>query len=170
MRTDHDPLTATVIGAAIEVHRVLGPGLFETLYEQCLVWELEQRSLGVKRQLTLPVLYKGVRMDASYRIDLLVAETLVVEVKAVDRLPAIHDAQILTYMKVSGAGVGLLLNFNTPVLKDGIKRFSARRRVAEEGGADCGTAQRADGGTSPPRHRDTEDSKSPTGLSSSPRA
>jgi len=123
METLKDPLTAAVIGAAIEVHRVLGPGLFETVYEECLAWELEHRSLAVRRQAAVPVVYKGNKLDASYRIDLLVEEKLVVEIKAVDRVLAVHDAQMLTYMRMSEISVGLLLNFNTPVLKDGIKRF-----------------------------------------------
>jgi GxxExxY protein len=130
METGKDPLTAAVIGAAIEVHRVLGPGLFETVYEECLAWELEHRSLPVRRQAAVPVVYKGNKLAASYRIDLLVDERLVVEVKAVDRVLAVHDAQMLTYMKMSGIAVGLMLNFNTPVLKDGIKRFVNTARTA----------------------------------------
>ena len=123
METSKDQLTAAVIGAGIEVHRALGPGLFESVYEECLVWELEHRGLQVQRQASVPVAYKGVRLEASYRVDLLVEQKLVVEVKAVERTLPVHDAQILTYMRVSGTPVGLLLNFNTPVLKNGIKRF-----------------------------------------------
>ena len=123
METSKDQLSAAVIGAGIEVHRTLGPGLFESVYEECLAWELEHRGLQVQRQASVPVAYKGIRLEASYRVDLLVEQKLVVEVKAVERTLPIHDAQILTYMRMSGTPVGLLLNFNTPVLKDGIKRF-----------------------------------------------
>ena len=130
METARDALTAAVIGAAIEVHRVLGPGLFETVYDECLCWELEHRSLAIRRQALVPVVYKANALDASYRIDLLVEEKLLVEVKAVERVLPVHDAQVLTYMKMSGASVGLLLNFNTPVLKDGIKRFVNTRGEA----------------------------------------
>lgn len=133
MQTVKDSLTAAVIGSAIEVHRVLGPGLFETVYEECLCWELERRALGVRRQAAVPVVYKGNELEASYRIDLPVEETLLVEVKAVDRVLSVHDGQILTYMKMSGARVGLLLNFNVPVLKDGIKRFVNTRGEARRG-------------------------------------
>jgi GxxExxY protein len=158
VHAEHDPLTSAVIGAAIEVHRVLGPGLFETVYEECLAWELDYRSIDVRRQVVVPVVYKGIRLDASYRIDLLVAGTLVVEVKAIERMLAIHDAQMLTYLKMSGACVGLLLNFNSPVLKDGIKRFSAPKRRGEEDGMSGGKAtDGTDSGTAPPRHRDAED-------------
>ena len=105
MGTARDELTAAVIGSAIEVHRVLGRGLFETVYEECLCWELERRALAVRRQAAAPVVYKDNTLDASYRIDLLVEEKLVVEVKAVERALPVHDAQILTYMKMSGASV-----------------------------------------------------------------
>jgi GxxExxY protein len=159
MRIDHGPLTATVIGAAIEVHRHLGPSLFESAYEECLAWELEARGVQARRQVAIPVVYKGVPLDVSYRVDLLVGETLVVEVKSVEHLTSVHDAQVLTYMKMSGAPVGLLLNFNTPVLRNGIRRFSARREVARTAaGPDGGEATVVDGGTAPPRHRGAENS------------
>ena len=132
MDTNKDQLTAAVIGAGIEVHRTLGPGLFESVYEECLAWELEHRGLRVQRQASVPVAYKGIKLEASYRVDLLVEEKLVVEVKAVERILPVHDAQVLTYMRMSGTPVGLLLNFNTPVLKDGIKRF-VNRRNPEDG-------------------------------------
>ena len=155
MLIHHDPLSAAVIGAAIEVHRNLGPSLFESAYEECLAWELAARGVPAHRQVAIPVVYKGVPLDVSYRVDLLVSGTLVVEVKSVERLTSVHDAQVLTYMKMSGARVGLLLNFNTPVLRDGIRRFSAPRAGEK--------ATAGDGGTAPPRHRGTENS--PTGLS-----
>src|SRR5690242_2464974 len=138
MDTNKDQLTSAVIGAGIEVHRALGPGLFESVYEECLAWELEHRGLQVQRQASVPVAYKGIRLEASYRVDLLVEEKLVVEVRAVERILPVHDAQVLTYMRMSGTPVGLLLNFNTPVLKDGIKRFvnhhgaGERRRMGSE--------------------------------------
>ena len=154
MRIDHDPLSASVIGAGIEVHRHLGPGLFESAYEECLAWELEARGLQIRRQVAIPVVYKGVPLDVSYRVDLLVGDTLVVEVKSVEHLTSVHDAQVLTYMKISGAAVGLLLNFNTPVLRDGIRRFSApTARTAASGG---GSETAVESGTAPPRHRGTE--------------
>jgi GxxExxY protein len=135
MDNNKDPLTAEVIGAAIEVHRSLGPGLFEAVYDECLAWELGERGFTLHRQVLIPVTYKGARLEASYRIDLLVEGELVVEVKAVERMLPVHDAQILTYLRMSGSRVGLLLNFNTPVLKDGIKRFVNR---FEGGGAEVG--------------------------------
>lgn len=118
-----DPLTEQVIGAAIEVHRILGPGLLESAYEECLCYELSQRGLVFQRQVALPVVYKTVELDCGYRIDLLVQERLIVELKTVERLLPIHEAQLLTYMKLRAIGTGLLLNFNVPVLKSGIKRM-----------------------------------------------
>ena len=116
-------LSQLIIGAAIEVHRELGPGLLESAYEVCLKHELELRGLRVERQLDLPVLYKNVSLDCAYRIDLLVEELVVVEVKAVDKLDPIHDAQVLTYLRLSKRWLGLLMNFNVPVLKTGLKRL-----------------------------------------------
>jgi GxxExxY protein len=118
-----DPLTDRIIGAAIEVHRHLGPGLLESAYEACLVWELSQAGLPVARQLRLPVAYKGRRVDLGYRLDLVVARSVIVEIKAIDRLLPVHEAQLLTYLKLSGLRTGLLLNFNSAVLKDGIRRM-----------------------------------------------
>lgn len=159
MRIDHDPLSAAVIGAAIEVHRNLGPGLFESAYEECLAWELAARGMPVCRQVAIPVVYKGIPLDVSYHVDLMVGDTHLVEVKAVDSLASVHDAEVLTYLKMSGARVGLLLNFNTPVLKDGIRRFSARREgETTAASADGGRATAGDGGTPPPRHRDAKNS------------
>ena len=123
MEASKDQLTAAVIGAGIEVHRTLGPGLFEAVYDECLAWELGSRGLRVGRQVAVPVVYKEVKLDASYRVDFLVERKLVVEVKAVERILPVHDAQVLTYMRMSGVAVGLLLNFNAAVLKDGIRRF-----------------------------------------------
>jgi GxxExxY protein len=111
-----------IIGSAIEVHRVLGPGLLESAYEECLSRELSLRNVPFERQRPLPVDYKGVRLDCGYRLDLLVAETVVVEIKAVEALLPIHEAQLLTYLRLGGWQVGLLINFNVPVLRDGIRR------------------------------------------------
>lgn len=117
-----DELTEKIIGAAIEVHRTIGPGLLESAYEECLSHEMQFRGLSFERQVPLPVSYKGVKLDCGYRLDLLVEKHVVVEIKAVDALQSIHEAQLLTYLKVGGWSVGLLINFNVPVLKHGIKR------------------------------------------------
>ncbi len=116
-------ITDCVIGAAIEVHRNLGPGLLESAYEECLCHELAQRGISFKRQHPLPINYKGVQLDAGYRLDLLVAEQVVVEVKAVESLLPIHEAQLLTYLRLGGWHLGLLINFNVPVLKRGLRRL-----------------------------------------------
>jgi GxxExxY protein len=118
-----DPLTERVIGLAIDVHRGLGPGLLESAYEECLCYELKSHDLPFRRQVPLPVVYKAVKLNCGYRMDIVVDETLVVELKSVERLLPLHDAQLLTYLKLSGIRAGLLLNFNTPVLKDGIRRL-----------------------------------------------
>ncbi|MGE3175097.1 MAG: GxxExxY protein [Planctomycetota bacterium] len=118
-----DGLTEAIIGAAIAVHRELGPGLLESAYEACLTFELEARGLGVERQRDLPVVYKGVRIDCGYRIDLLVADEVLVELKTVGQLREVHEAQVLSYLKLSGCRVALLISFNVPVLHEGIRRF-----------------------------------------------
>lgn len=118
-----DAITGAVIGAAIEVHRELGPGLLESAYEQCLCHELSLRGLSFQRQVELPVVYKAIRLDCGYRMDLVVEETVVVELKTVDKLLPIHEAQLLTYLRLYRRQVGLLVNFNVPVLKDGLKRL-----------------------------------------------
>ena len=115
-------ITERIIGAAIEVHRDLGPGLLESAYESCLAFELVERGLKVEQQKPLPVVYREVKLDCGYRLDLLVEEAVIVEVKAVDRLAPIHKAQLLAYLRLSGCKVGLLINFNVKVLKDGIRR------------------------------------------------
>jgi len=116
-------ITEQIIGAAISVHKALGPGLLESTYEACLAFELTQRGLKVERQQELPVTYRSVRLDCGYRIDLLVADLVIVEFKVVEALAPIHEAQILSYLKLSGCRVGLLINFNVKVLKNGIRRF-----------------------------------------------
>ncbi len=117
-------LTNQIIGAAIAVHRELGPGLLESAYEACLAFELAKRGLRVEQQKPLPVHYQGVDLDCGYRIDLLVEERVIVELKAVERLEPIHNAQLLSYLKLSGLRLGLLINFNVLVLKNGIKRIA----------------------------------------------
>ena len=118
-----DELSNKVLGCAIAVHRELGPGLLESTYEQCLAYELSQFKIPFKLQVELPVEYKQIRLDCGYRIDLLVDNRIIVELKSVDRLLKIHEAQVLTYMKLAGVGVGLLINFNVDALRNGVKRF-----------------------------------------------
>ncbi|SPF47132.1 conserved hypothetical protein [Candidatus Sulfotelmatobacter kueseliae] len=117
-----DPRTSAIIGAAIEVHRQLGPGLLESAYEECLCHELHLRGLAFERQVALPVSYKGLQLDCGYRIDLIVEREVVVELKAVEKILPIHEAQLLTYLKISGKHVGLLINFDVPLLTQGIIR------------------------------------------------
>ncbi len=119
----YTPLTEKIIGAAMEVHRALGPGLLESAYEACLVYELTQRGLKVEQQKPMPLVYKSVRLDCGYRLDLLVENTIIIEIKAVEELHPIHGAQLISYLKLSGCRVGLLINFNVRLLKDGIRRF-----------------------------------------------
>jgi GxxExxY protein len=114
-----------VIGLAIEVHRELGPGLLESAYEECLCFELGAAALPFERQVPLPVVYKKVRLDCGYRMDIVVQRELVIEVKAIERLLPIHDAQMLTYLRLSGIHVGLLMNFHAAVLKSGLRRLVA---------------------------------------------
>jgi len=115
-------VTEAVIRAAIEVHRTLGPGLLESAYIQCLCCEFGLRGLPFRLELPSPVVYKGLKLDCGYRVDLLVADAVVVEVKAVERLAPVHEARLLTYLRLGGWKVGLLINFNVPLLRDGIKR------------------------------------------------
>lgn len=122
-RLKHDELSELIIKAAIEVHRELGPGLLESIYEMCLAHELREQGVVVMQQLTVPIIYKGVRMPNDLRLDLLVDDRIIVEVKAVEELHPVHQAQLLTYLKLTDKRVGLLLNFNSPVLVKGIKRM-----------------------------------------------
>ena len=119
-----DSLSHKVIGCALEVHRVLGPGLLESSYEQCLAYELSRAGIAHEVQRPLPIEYKGIRLDCGYRVDLMVEDTLIVELKAVEGLLPIHEAQLLTYLKLSGKRIGLLMNFNAELLKHGLKRFA----------------------------------------------
>ena len=116
-------LTNKIFGAAIEVHKALGPGLLESAYEKCLMKEFELSNISFKSQIELPLEYKGIRVDAGYRIDLIVERKVIIELKAVESLIPVHEAQLLTYLKLTGIRVGMLMNFNVPVLKDGIKRM-----------------------------------------------
>jgi GxxExxY protein len=118
----YEEITNQIISAAIEVHKTLGPGLLESAYEECLCRELSLRNMQFVKQHPLPVEYKGVLLDCGYRLDLLVASSVVVEIKSIEEVASIHEAQLLTYLKLSKMKVGLLINFNVPVLKDGIKR------------------------------------------------
>lgn len=118
-----DLITETIIGAAIAVHRELGPGLLESAYEACLVYELLGKGLQVERQREQPVMYRGLRIDCGYRLDLVVEDAVIVELKATAALTALHDAQVLTYLRLSGLPVGLLINFNVLRLKDGVRRL-----------------------------------------------
>ena len=120
---EDDLLTRRIIGFAIEVHRELRPGLLESAYEECLCFELKHHGLPFKRQVPLPVVYKSVRLDCGYRLDVVIQEQVIFKLKTVERLMPIHEAQTLTYMKLSGIRAGLLLNFNSAVLKDGIRRL-----------------------------------------------
>lgn len=117
-------LSNQIIGAAIEVHRTLGPGLLESAYETCLCHELTLRNIPFERHVQLPVQYKGVKLEAGYRIDILVDQLVIVELKAAERLEPIHQAQLLTYLRLRQIWLGLLINFNVPVLKHGIKRMA----------------------------------------------
>lgn len=123
-RSAQDPLTGEIIGAAIEVHRALGPGLLESAYESCLARELGIRGFGVERQREVRLEYKGEVLDCVYRLDLVVEGRVLIEIKAVEKLLPIHEAQVLTYLRLTGLRRSLLLNFNVPQLRDGIKRLS----------------------------------------------
>ena len=122
MMFDNDSLSSNIIGAAIEVHRELGPGLLESACEECLCHELHLRGLIFERQVPLPVQYKGLKLDCGYRLDVVVENVVILELKSVERVLPVHEAQLLTYLKLTGKRVGLIINFNVPVLKDGIVR------------------------------------------------
>lgn len=119
-------LSGIIVDSSIEVHKNLGPGLLESAYETCLAFELRSRGLAVRTQVALPILYKGVRLDAAYRIDLLVEDGLVIELKTVQRMLPVHEAQLLTQLRLGGYRLGLLLNFYVPVMRDGIRRIVNR--------------------------------------------
>ena len=123
----YDAVVDQIIGAAIKVHRTLGPGLLESVYETCLAYELRKRGLRTKRQVALPVVYEDVRLDAGYRVDLLVDDDIIVEVKSAKALEPIHSAQVITYLKLTNARHALLFNFNSATLKSGLRSFVGRR-------------------------------------------
>jgi GxxExxY protein len=120
---DVEAVASGVVDAGLKVHAALGPGLLESAYEHCLAFEIERRGHGVRRQIALPLVYEGVTLDAGYRIDLLVSERVVVEIKTVESLLPLHQAQILTYLKLSGCRVGFLMNFNVSLFKNGLRRL-----------------------------------------------
>src|SRR5260221_7229668 len=120
--TDNE-ITREIIGAAMEVHRLLGPGLLESAYEECLVRELALRKLNVERQKPIPIVYKDVKLECGYRIDLLVESRIIVELKSIEAIAPVHQAVVLTYLRLSGQRLGLLLNFNVAVVKEGHKRY-----------------------------------------------
>lgn len=117
-------LTGKIIGAAIEVHKILGPRLLESIYEECLCHELKETNITYERQKEIPIQYKGIKLGCGYRIDLLIEGGIIVEIKSCDTILPIHEAQLLTYLKLTGLRVGLLINFNVPILKEGIKRIA----------------------------------------------
>jgi GxxExxY protein len=116
-------LTEIIIGCAIEVHKILGPGLLESAYEECLAYELQKVGLKIERQKPVPVVYKDIVLECGYRIDILVEDTVVLELKSIETLNPVHEAQILTYMKFANKNIGLLINFNVTLLKNGLRRF-----------------------------------------------
>ena len=116
-------VTEKIIGAAISVHRVLGPGLLESAYEECLCYEFTECNLRFQRQIALPVVYKGVKLDCGYRMDLLVEDLVVIEIKAVENIIPVHEAQLLSYLKLADKPIGLLINFHVSILKNGLKRI-----------------------------------------------
>ena len=118
----YEELTERILGAVIEVHKVLGPGLMESAYEECLCHELNLRDLQFERQLTVRVSYKGVNLDCGYKLDLLIEDTVILELKCVERITSVHEAQLLTYMKLLTKPVGFIINFNVPVMRAGIVR------------------------------------------------
>jgi GxxExxY protein len=128
---DSHQLTHEIIGAEIEVHRLLGPGLLESAYEECLCHELKLRNLGVQRQVPVPVVYKEVKLECGYRLDLVVESKVILELKSIEAFSLVHEAIMLTYLRLSGFRIGLLINFNVPVLKDGIRRFVFEPRPEE---------------------------------------
>jgi GxxExxY protein len=119
----NEDLTQIIIAAAMEVHRHLGPGLLESVYEECMCRELTLGETPYARQVALPLEYKGIKLDCGYRMDLVVKDLVVVELKCVDKVLPIHEAQLLTYLKLSKIRTGLIINFNSPLLKDGVRRF-----------------------------------------------
>lgn len=115
-------ITETIIGVAINIHRTLGPGLLESAYEACMVYDLSQAGLKIEQQKSLPVVYRGVQLECGYRLDLMIENEVIVEIKSIEKLLPIHKAQLMSYLKLSGCKIGLLINFNVELLKEGIQR------------------------------------------------
>ena len=118
-----EELARNIVDAGLKVHRILGPGLLESVYEHCLTHELTKRGLSVRRQVALPITYEGDRLDAGFRLDILVEEAVILEIKAIEALTRLNEAQILTYMRLSGVRLAFLMNFNVPMFKQGLKRY-----------------------------------------------
>lgn len=116
-------VASEIVDAALKVHKTLGPGLLESVYETCLAFELEKRGLSIKKQLALPIIYEDIKLDAGLRLDLLVENCVIIELKAVENINSLFEAQLLTYLKLSGVRLGFLINFNVPLIKQGIKRI-----------------------------------------------
>jgi GxxExxY protein len=120
--TEEDRIAAAIVDAGYQVHKELGPGLLESAYEECLAFELAERGLSVRRQVAMPITYKSIQLDAGYRIDLIVQSLVVVEIKAIEQIQRVHQAQLMTYLKLSGCRIGFLMNFTVPLFKNGIRR------------------------------------------------
>ncbi len=120
---EEDRVAAAIVDAGYQVHKALGPGLLESAYEECLAFELAERALSVRRQVAMPITYKSVQLEAGYRLDLIVQSLVVVEVKAIEQLQPVHQAQLMTYLRLSGCRLGFLLNFTVPVFKNGVRRI-----------------------------------------------
>ena len=121
---DLDHLARSIVDSGLKVHKALGPGLLESAYEHCLAYELSERGIAIKRQVPLPIVYGGATLDAGYRLDLIAANSIVIEIKAVESLTRLHEAQMLTYLKLSGFRLGFLMNFNVPLFKSGVRRMA----------------------------------------------
>ncbi len=133
-------ISGQVVDAALKIHSTLGPGLLESAYETCLEYEMSQRGFGVRRQVALPVIYEGIKLEAGYRIDLLIEGKVIVELKSVEKLMPVHEAQLLSYLRLSGCEIGLLLNFNVDRLKSGIRRLVYARRTHLQHSASSATS------------------------------
>jgi len=121
---DVEGLMTEIVDAGLKVHRALGPGLLESAYQHCLTYELQMRGIAARTEVALPIIYEGVRLDAGYRLDIVVGDAVIIEIKAVEELTRLHEAQILTYMKLSGYRLGFLMNFNVPLFKHGLRRMA----------------------------------------------
>lgn len=129
---NYNEITHDVLGAAIEVHRLLGPGLLESAYEECLAHELTLRNIGYRRQVPVPVVYKGIKLECGYRMDLVVEDVVVLELKSIESIAPVHEATVLTYLRLSGKTLGLLINFNVAILKDGVRRFGLQSPIEQK--------------------------------------